>query len=103
MQRALIQGVFAEEPWQGSGEGSRSARGPFKLLPATLRRRGQHRLVEAGLRSGVHVEILDPANDVDDSGANAAALSGAKAPVSESALDDVPAPRPQLDLFGTMQ
>jgi hypothetical protein len=91
MQRALIEGCFAHEAWQPAvTEGdSSSLREVHKLLPPNLRRRGHHRLEEAGAKVGILVDVLDPVTD-----AEVAALAD-----TEPAAPP-PAKRPQLDLFG---
>lgn len=88
MQRALIEGCFAHEAWQpalAEGESS-SLREVHKLLPPNLRRRGHHRLEEAGAKVGILVDILDPATDAE--------LAAHVEP------EPVAPKKPQLDLFG---
>jgi hypothetical protein len=96
MQRALIQGVFLDEPWQkpdpahGSGE-------VHKRIPGHLRRSGHHRLIEAGARHGVVVDVLDPVTEGEDLTSH----------IPQSADADAEKPkrpakvrkRPQLELF----
>jgi hypothetical protein len=63
MQRALLQGVFADEPWRHPEVHDGEHGGPrevHKRIPASLRRRGHDRLAEIGARLGVVVDILDP-------------------------------------------
>jgi len=95
MQRALLQGVFADEPWRQPGVRDADSSGPRELhkrIPAPLRRRGHERLIEVGSRHGVIVEILDPVD--------AAELARAAAPQPPSSSTTATrAPRPQLELF----
>jgi hypothetical protein len=100
MQRALLQGVFADEPWRQPGMRDPDSSGPRELhkrIPAPLRRRGHDRLSEIGARHGVVVEILDPVDTAE------LARAEAPAPASRSASRSTPArpraPRPQLELF----
>ncbi len=94
MQRALLQGVFADEPWH-QADPAHGASSVHKLLPSHLRRAGHHRVLEAGARHGIFVDILDPVEEGED-------LTGAS-----SSSADLPAAgrpkrvrvRPQLELF----
>jgi hypothetical protein len=110
MQRALLQGVFADEPWHKPDPQS-GAREVHKRIPAHLRRAGHHRLLEAGARHGIFVDILDPVAEGDDltdasrsrtsgEGAAVGAGSGAGAGAGEGdkRLKKVRR-RPQLELF----
>ncbi len=98
MQRALLQGVFADEPWQKPDpEGGQ--REVHKRIPAHLRRAGHHRLLEAAARHGLFVDILDP---LDEAESLTPGDAGSAAPVTgEAALPKRPAKkrRPQLELF----
>jgi hypothetical protein len=97
MQRALLQGVFADEPWRQPGMRDADSSGPRELhkrIPASLRRRGHERLIEVGARRGVIVEILDPVD--------AAELARAEAPPATATpphANKARGPRPQLELF----
>jgi hypothetical protein len=104
MQRALIQGVFLDEPWRKPDPESASAAGGavrevHKKIPGHLRRSGHHRLLEAGARHGVVVDILDPVEEGED-------LSDVRAEKAEKAHAEEKQPqparvrrRPQLELF----
>jgi hypothetical protein len=95
MQRALLQGVFADEPWRQPGPRDGDAVGPrevHKRIPPSLRRRGHERLIATGARHGVVVEILDP---VDAAEMNHDLAAPAPAPAPRQAGRA----RPQLDLF----
>lgn len=98
MHRALLQGVFADEPWHkpdpASGGGGREL---HKRIPSHLRRAGHHRLLEAGARHGIFVDILDPV-PVDEGEDLTAASAPAKASDSEGRPRKVRR-RPQLELF----
>jgi hypothetical protein len=99
MQRALLQGVFADEPWRQPGVFDADASGPRELhkrIPASLRRRGHERLLEIGGRHGVIVEILDPVDTAEL--ARAAPTAGAASTVAPRTRTR---PRPQLELFGS--
>lgn len=111
MQRALLQGVFADEPWHKpdpKDAGSAAKSEVHKRIPAHLRRAGHHRLLEAGARHGIFVDILDPVaegEDITDSSSASAAgsrrergSSGEGAPVNESTGKRIRR-RPQLELF----
>ncbi|MBI1947298.1 MAG: hypothetical protein HYS27_16510 [Deltaproteobacteria bacterium] len=97
MQRALLQGVFADEPWQKPDpEGGQ--REVHKRIPAHLRRAGHHRLLEAAARHGLYVDILDA---LDEAESLAPGEAGSSPPVG---VDDAPKRpakkrRPQLELF----
>lgn len=97
MHRALLQGVFADEPWHKPDPQS-GAREVHKRIPAHLRRAGHHRLLEAGARHGIFVDILDPVAEGEDitdasrSGEGAAADGEDKRPKKVRR-------RPQLELF----
>lgn len=100
MQRALLQGVFADEPWRHPGPVDDDHGGPrevHKRIPASLRRRGHERLREIGARHGVAVDILDPvdAGEFLPAGPSAATTSAPASRVRASR------PRPQLELFAT--
>ncbi len=95
MQRALLQGVFADEPWQKPDPEDTGPREVHKRIPAHLRRSGHHRLLEAGARHGVFVDILDPVEGAED-------LSAEGAPEADVPPDKPRARvrrRPQLELF----
>jgi hypothetical protein len=100
MQRALLQGVFADEPWHKPDPQS-GAREVHKRIPAHLRRAGHHRLLEAGARHGIFVDILDPVGESEDlTDASRSGASGEGAAVGEA--DKRPKKirrRPQLELF----
>ncbi len=96
MQRALLQGVFADEPWRQPGTHDADHSGPRELhkrIPAALRRRGHERLLAIGARHGVVVEILDPVD----------AAEAVRSTPSPPAPPPAPRPRarnrPQLELF----
>jgi hypothetical protein len=94
MQKALLQGVFADEPWRQPGVSDTDAAGPrevHKRIPASLRRRGHERLIEIGSRHGVVVEILDPVDAAELQHPEAAAPPARPRPTRS--------PRPQLELF----
>ena len=109
MQRALLQGVFAEEPWHKPDPES-GLRELHKRIPVHLRRSGHHRLLEAGARHGMFVDILDPVEEGEDI---TASLSPSPSPQSTSEEPEgslahgpgAPKPpkrvrkRPQLELF----
>jgi hypothetical protein len=95
MKRALLQGVFADEPWRSPT--STDPGGPrevHKRIPPALRRRGHDRLLDLGQRHGILVEILDPV----DAAEQAATKSGPP-PVPSPPATAAPARRPQLELF----
>lgn len=96
MQRALLQGVFADEPWQRPADET-GPREVHKRIPPAIRRRGHERLIEVGARHGVLVEILDPVDDDE------LARSLERAEHSHAHEKGPAKPlrlRPQLDLFG---
>jgi hypothetical protein len=62
MQRALLQGVFADEPWRSPDEDT-GARELHKRIPGPLRRQGHERALETGAALGLRVDILDPADE----------------------------------------
>ncbi len=93
MQKALLQGVFADEPWQKPDEDS-GRREVHKRIPPAIRRRGHERLLEVGAKHGVVVEILDPVDDEE--------LSRSMQRASQLQARQTHKPlrlRPQLDLF----
>lgn len=90
MQKALLQGVFADEPWRNVDHDHSGPRELHKRIPAALRQRGHERLLEVGARHGVIVEILDPVDDRE--------LQAVHEP-SSTKLPKVLRVRPQLDLF----
>lgn len=101
MHRALVQGIFADQPWrEGDERQAGSTNGPHKLLPATLRHRGHQRVMDLGARLGLVVDVLDPVGDEPPS-----------APSEEPKAGDGAAKprgrrrgrreRPQLDLFAS--
>jgi hypothetical protein len=95
MQRALIQGVFTDEPWHKPDPAAPvtgSAGEVHKKIPGHLRRAGHHRLLEAGARHGVHVDVLDPVREGED-------LSAEGAPVEKVEKAPTKRRRPQLELF----
>lgn len=91
MQKALLQGVFADEPWRQVDHDSSGPRELHKRIPASLRQRGHERLLEVGAHHGVVVEILDPVDDRELQQAE-------QAPQTKPKTLRV---RPQLDLFQT--
>lgn len=97
MQRALLQGVFADEPWQKPDpEGGQ--REVHKRIPAHLRRAGHHRLLEAAARHGLYIDILDPLDEAESLGPAEAATS--TPPMTEEvARRPAKKRRPQLELF----
>ncbi len=97
MQRALLQGVFADEPWQKPDpEGGQ--REVHKRIPAHLRRAGHHRLLDAAARHGLFVDILDP---IDEAESLTPGEAGTPPPVGTEGAPKRPAKkrRPQLELF----
>jgi hypothetical protein len=93
MHRAVLDGVFAQEPWrkpdpQETGVGKEV----HKLIPAHLRRQGHQRLLEAGASAGVVVDILDPVSEGSD-------LSGPPQPARSERTPRPVRRRPQLELF----
>jgi len=98
MQKALLQGVFADEPWQKADEDS-GPRELHKRIPPALRRRGHERLIEVGAHHGVIVEILDPVDDDE----LARSISRALAPGQQERPAKPVRLRPQLDLFATQK
>lgn len=107
MQRALLQGVFADEPWH-KPDPEAGPREVHKRIPAHLRRAGHHRLLEAGARHGLFVDVLDPvedgeeAEDLTDPGpsrerARPRAGRGERGPKDGAKHDEKR--RPQLELF----
>ena len=98
MQKALLQGVFADEPWQKADEDS-GPRELHKRIPPALRRRGHERLIEVGAHHGVVVEILDPVDDDE----LARSITRALAPGPQDRLAKPVRLRPQLDLFATQK
>ncbi len=92
MHRALIRGVFADQPWLKPQNG----RGPaeaHKLLPDDMRKKGHDRVVSEGARVGIAVDILDPSD-----GAHQSVERLTKKTTRQSR--QVEKVRPQLDLFG---
>lgn len=107
MQRALLQGVFADEPWH-KPDPEAGAREVHKRIPAHLRRAGHHRLLEAGARHGLFVDVLDPVEDgeegadltdPDDSRGRARPRPGRGARGHKEGGKDDEKRRPQLELF----
>jgi DNA repair photolyase len=106
MQRALLQGVFADEPWH-KPDPDGGPREVHKRIPSHLRRAGHHRLLEAGARHGIHVDILDPVEDGEDLTDPGMRARPGSTPPSSSSKEGAPEPkrspklrrRPQLDLF----
>ncbi len=95
MQKALLQGVFADEPWQRP-EDETGPREVHKRIPPAIRRRGHERLIEVGARHGVLVEILDPVDDDE----LARSLERAQQHEHSGTKPHKPLRlRPQLDLF----
>lgn len=93
MQKALLQGVFADEPWQRPDDET-GPRELHKRIPPSLRRRGHERLIEVGARHGVVVEILDPVDDSELARSlERAERAGHEPTRGQKRL------RPQLDLF----
>lgn len=102
MQRALVEGVFADEPWH-EAQPDVGVREVHKRIPAHLRRAGHHRIVEAGARCGVLVDILDPVRPGEEPPAHSATdvmtvPSSRPLPARARQLRRA---RPQLDLFRT--
>lgn len=94
MQKALLQGVFADEPWQQPDDDT-GPRELHKRIPPSLRRRGHERLLEIGAHHGVLVEILDPVDDDELARSmNRHATTG-----HTERHTRAPRLRPQLDLF----
>lgn len=99
MHRALVQGIFSDQPWLPGDAGQKgTAQGPHKLLPPTLRHRGHQRVIDAGARLGLVVDVLDPIDEAREAGRQE----------ETSAADESQKPRgrrrgrrerPQLDLF----
>lgn len=89
MQKALLQGVFADEPWRAVDQEQSGPRELHKRIPPALRKRGHERLIEVGAAHGVLVEILDPVDDKE-------LATHEKAPAPRSLRV-----RPQLDLFSS--
>lgn len=109
MQRALLQGVFSDEPWHEPDPGA-GQREVHKRIPAHLRRAGHHRLLEAGARHGLFVDVLDPVEESEDLTAHEHAPRAKERAVRDDARDasreggerDKPRgkrKRPQLELF----
>lgn len=100
MQRALLQGVFADEPWHKPDPES-GQREVHKRIPGHLRRAGHHRLVDAGARHGVHVDILDPVLEGEDLSVGVTGTphhtAAAERPTERARA--AKRARPQLDLF----
>lgn len=97
MQRALLQGVFADEPWQKPDPES-GQREVHKRIPAHLRRAGHHRLLEAAARHGLYVDILDPLEEAES------LTPGEAGTAPPAGVEDEPRRparkrRPQLELF----
>lgn len=93
MQRALIQGCFAEQPWIPGDRNSNAGfeRKSHKLLPLALREKGHARVIDAAARVGIGSDILDPAQPEDLSDPN---VPAANTPPKKKRLK-----MPQLDLF----
>jgi hypothetical protein len=103
MHRALLQGVFADEPWHEPDPTAPAASAvhAHKRIPSHLRRAGHHRLLEAGARHGIFVDVLDPVEDGEDLTASSVP-SAAIAPRVDVDGDLKPKKvrrRPQLELF----
>lgn len=92
MHRALVQGIFAEQPWLPGAKGQTG--GPHKRLPATLRSQGHQRLTDVAARVGIVVDVLD-AVDEDEAVAGEADAPADKPKGRRRARRA----RPQLDLF----
>jgi hypothetical protein len=65
MQRALLQGVFAEEPWRNDPRTDGHSGEVHKRIPGALRQRGHVRLVDLAAALHVRVDILDPVSDTE--------------------------------------
>jgi hypothetical protein len=101
MHRALLQGVFADEPWhkpdpQGTEHGAREV---HKRIPSHLRRAGHHRLLEAGARHGLFVDILDPVADGEGEDLTAPGVAEDGDKPKEAKARSQKRRRPQLELF----
>jgi hypothetical protein len=93
MHRALVQGVFADQPWLPA-DPAHPATGPHKLLPPALRSTGHQRLIDVAARSGVVVDLLDPVSP-DESVGGGTSEPGGRPKGRRRARRA----RPQLDLF----
>lgn len=91
MHRALVQGIFAEQPWL---PGDKDQLGSHKRLPGTLRSQGHQRLMDVAARAGVVVDLLDPVGDDEVTGPPDAEGTGRPKGRRRARRD-----RPQLDLF----
>lgn len=112
MQRALIQGCFAEQPWIPARPESVASfeQKSHKRLPVTLRQKGHARVVDIAGRHGVGVDVLDPVSTAQGE-ANASDRRGPADPTGaepQPESNDASQPRkrrrarlalPQLDLF----
>ena len=100
MNRDLIRGCFADEPWRTPEEVDFSAahQEPHKLLPPRLRRLGHNRIRDLATRLGLALTVLDPATEGEDNmlkdrqERRQAGRARLKARRTSA--------RPQLDLFG---
>ncbi len=94
MHRALIRGVFADQPWLKP----HAAGGPteaHKLLPDAMRKKGHDRVVSEGARVGIVVDILDPSEGAHGRPVERLTQRRGRSPRAAATTD-----RPQLDLFG---
>lgn len=97
MQRALIQGCFADQPWIAAERSSLAGfeRKSHKLLPLALREKGHARLIDAAARVGIGSDILDPEQPEDRQDLAPTPIpTPAKKPAKRKRIKI-----PQLDLF----
>lgn len=100
MHRALVQGIFSDQPWlSGDPEQKGTSQGIHKLLPATLRHRGHQRIIDAGARLGLVVDVLDPVDEASDAARADEPKAGAEAEGKPRGRRRGRRERPQLDLF----
>ncbi|MCP4504305.1 MAG: hypothetical protein GY822_30690 [Deltaproteobacteria bacterium] len=90
MHRALIRGVFAEEPWRTANPSGRGPQEAHKLLPENLRRHGHERVALEAQRAGLLLEVLDPVERDAPPVRKGTGRSSQARPHSQ---------RPQLDFF----
>ncbi len=99
MNRDLIRGCFADEPWrQADDDGlTSSMHEAHKLLPPHLRKNGHRRIEEEAAALGIAVEILDRPSAVEEE------LRDRKVSKRKASRDRARRQKravPQLDLFG---
>lgn len=99
MNRDLLRGCFAEEPWVPgrSEDATAKIRESHKLLPPHLRRNGHRRIEDEGAQLGLVVEILD-APTADEVERREGKLK--KRRVAARRVRKPVITVPQLDLFG---